>query len=92
MAHTKDEKTRLLQRVRRIRGQVESIERAIAEDAECAAVMQQIAASRGAMSGLMSEVVEGHIRFHVVSPTEDPHGPQAEAAEELIDVLRTYLR
>jgi DNA-binding FrmR family transcriptional regulator len=92
VAHTAKEKTKLLNRVRRIRGQVEALERAIAEDAECAPVLQQIAACRGAMGGLMSEVVEGHIRFHVVSPGDWPNGTKAVAAQELIDVLKTYLR
>ncbi|MDP9121438.1 MAG: metal/formaldehyde-sensitive transcriptional repressor [Acidobacteriota bacterium] len=92
MAHTEMEKKKLLNRARRIRGQVEALEKAIAEDAECDVVLQQIAACRGAMGGLMSEVVEGHIRFHVVSPEDWPSGTKAIAAQELIDVLKTYLR
>jgi DNA-binding FrmR family transcriptional regulator len=92
MAHTEKEKKKLLSRVRRIRGQVEALERALAADADCAAVLQQIAACRGAMGSLMSEVVEGHIRFHVVSPEDWPNDTKAVAAQELIDVLKTYLR
>lgn len=92
MAHTAREKTRLLGRIRRIRGQVEALERAIADDAECTPVMQQIAACRGAMGSLMSEVLEDHIRFHVVDPEAGPTAERVVAAEELIDVLKTYLR
>ena len=68
MAHTIREKTKLLARVRRIRGQVEAIERALEAEIGCADVLQVIASVRGAMNGLMAEVMEDHIRFHVVDP------------------------
>jgi FrmR/RcnR family transcriptional regulator, repressor of rcnA expression len=90
MSHTIREKAKLLNRVRRIRGQVEAIERAIEQEIGCADVMQLIAAARGAMGGLMAEVMQDHVRLHVMEP--DPALAQAEAAEELIDVVRSYLR
>ncbi|MBV8513102.1 MAG: metal/formaldehyde-sensitive transcriptional repressor, partial [Xanthobacteraceae bacterium] len=65
MAHTIREKTKLLARVRRIRGQVEAIERALEAEIGCADVLQVIASVRGAVSGLMAEVMEDHIRFHI---------------------------
>lgn len=92
MAHTKRDQEKLLLRVRKIRGQIEALERALVEDAECARVLQLMAACRGALNGLMAEVIEGHIRFHVLSPDAPPTSAQAEAAEELVDVVRTYLR
>jgi DNA-binding FrmR family transcriptional regulator len=92
MAHTIRDKAKLLNRVRRIRGQLDALERALAEQAECSEVLQQIAACRGAMNGLMSEVLEGHVRFHVVDPDRNPTSAQAKAAQELIDVVRAYLR
>jgi len=55
-------------------------------------VLQLMAACRGALNGLMAEVLEGHIRFHVLDPKSDKNAPQVEAAEELIDVVRTYLK
>jgi DNA-binding FrmR family transcriptional regulator len=92
MAHTAKDKTKLLSRVRRIRGQVEAIERALDKEHECSSVLQLMAACRGALNGLMAEVMEGHIRFHVLSPHNGKKSPQAEAAEELIDVVRAYLK
>jgi DNA-binding FrmR family transcriptional regulator len=92
MAHTIREKAKLLGRVRRIRGQVEALERALEEEHGCAAVMQQIAAVRGAVNGLMAEVVEDHIREHLVHPTGDAEAERAEGAAELIDIIRTYLK
>ena len=93
MAHTVREKQKLLNRVRRIKGQVESIEKALdAGEPDCSALMQTIAACRGAINGLMAEVVEGHIREHVIDPGRKPSAAQVDAAEELIDVLGTYLR
>ena len=68
MAHTSKDKEKLLTRVRRIRGQVDAIERALDSEQECAGVLQLMAACRGALNGLMAEVMEGHVRFHVLSP------------------------
>ena len=87
MAHTTKDKARLLSRVRRIRGQVEAIERALDGEHECSSVLQLMAACRGALNGLMAEVLEGHIRFHVLDPKSGKNAPQVEAAEELIDVV-----
>lgn len=92
MAHTTKDKKNLLSRVRRIRGQVEAIERAIDGEQECSGILQLMAACRGALNGLMAEVMEGHVRFHVLSPDDGRNSPQADAAEELIDVIRAYLK
>lgn len=92
MAHTTKEKEKLLVRVRRIRGQVKAIERSLEFDEECASVLQLMAACRGALNGLMAEVMEGHVRFHVLSPNSPKNSPQTQAAEELIEVVRAYLK
>jgi DNA-binding FrmR family transcriptional regulator len=92
MAHTTKEKEKLLRRVRRIRGQVDAIERALDSEQECGGILQLMAACRGALNGLMAEVMEGHVRFHVLSPNNSNTSPQAKAAEELIDVVRAYLK
>jgi FrmR/RcnR family transcriptional regulator, repressor of frmRAB operon len=92
MAHTTEEKKRLLNRVRRIRGQVEAVERALDQEAECSDVLHNISACRGAMDALMAEVIEGHIRFHVLDPKVKPTGEQTRAADDLIHALRAYLK
>jgi DNA-binding FrmR family transcriptional regulator len=92
MAHTTKNKDKLLTRVRRIRGQVDAIERALESEQECTGVLQLMAACRGALNGLMAEVMEGHVRFHVLSPNSGKNSPQTEAAEELMDVIRAYLK
>ena len=92
MAHTLEEKKKLLNRVRRIRGQVDAIERALDQEAECSDVLHNIAACRGAMDSLMAEVIEGHIRFHVLDPNGKPTDDQAQAADDLIQALRAYLK
>jgi DNA-binding FrmR family transcriptional regulator len=79
-------------RVRRIRGQIEAVERALDQEIGCADVMQLIAAARGAINGLMGEVMEDHIRMHVIDPGPDPNSERAQATEELIDVVRSYLK
>ncbi len=92
MAHTTDEKKKLLNRVRRIRGQVDSIERALDHEAECSEVLHNISMCRGAMDALMAEVIEGHIRFHVLDPGTTATDEQAQAADDLIHALRVYLK
>jgi FrmR/RcnR family transcriptional regulator, repressor of frmRAB operon len=92
MAHTTKDKEKLQLRVRRIRGQLDAIERALESEQECTGVLQLMAACRGALNGLMAEVIEGHIWFHVLPTDRDKNSPQAEAAEELIDVVRSYLK
>ena len=92
MAHTTKDKEKLQLRVRRIRGQLDAIERALESEQECTRVLQLMAACRGALNGLMAEVIEGHIWFHVLSADGDKNSPQAEAAEELIEVVRSYLK
>ena len=92
MAHTVDEKKKLLNRVRRIRGQVEAIERDLDKEVECSATLHAISACRGAMDALMAEVIEGHIRFHVIDPKRNPTAEQSRAAQDLIDALKAYLR
>jgi FrmR/RcnR family transcriptional regulator, repressor of frmRAB operon len=92
MAHTIADKTKLLHRVRRIRGQVEAIERDLEREADCAETLHAISACRGAMDALMAEVVEGHIRFHLCDGSRKPTASQSRAAEDLIDALKTYLR
>ena len=91
MAHTVREKTKLLNRVRRIRGQMEAVERALEGEKGCAAVLQLIAGVRGAINGLMAEVVEDHILFHVADG-DLAQEQRKEGAAELIDVVRAYLK
>jgi DNA-binding FrmR family transcriptional regulator len=90
VSHTVRDKNKLLARVRRIRGQVEAIERSLEMENGCAPTLQLIASARGAMNGLMSEVLEEHVRTHVLA--EKPTRSSAEAADELVDVVRTYLK
>jgi DNA-binding FrmR family transcriptional regulator len=92
MAHLARDKKKLLNRARRIRGQVEAIERLLEEEGECSAVLQLIAGARGALNGLMAEVAEGHIREHVIDPARRPSRAQLDAADELVDVVRAYLK
>jgi DNA-binding FrmR family transcriptional regulator len=92
MSHTVREKAKLLARVRRLKGQVEAVERALENEIGCADVLQLVASIRGAVNGLTVELIEDHIRDHVVDPAREPDPERARGAEELIDVLRTYLK
>jgi DNA-binding FrmR family transcriptional regulator len=89
VSHTKIEKAKLIGRVRRLRGQIEALERAIEEEKGCAEVLHLVVAARGAINGLMAEVIEDHIRLHVARPTKDSE--RSRGAQELIEAVQSYL-
>ena len=91
MSHTRTEKHKLLTRIRRVRGQLEAVERTVEMDADCAAVLQQVTACRGALDALVAEVVEHHIRKHVVDPDAPRNDPHVQAAEQLVEIVHSYL-
>ena len=92
MGHVAREKTKLLNRLRRLRGQIEALERAVGEEKECTRVLQQATACRGALDGFIAEVIEDHIREHMVDPAAVADDPRREAAEELIEIVHAYLK
>ncbi len=91
MAHTIKEKKPLLARVRRIQGQAAALERALEQESDCSAVLQQIAAIRGAVNGLMAQVLEGHLREHLAADDRTPQ-ERLEDIEQVVSVLRSYLK
>ncbi|QWT19480.1 metal/formaldehyde-sensitive transcriptional repressor [Bacillus sp. NP157] len=89
MSHVSQNKSRLVTRIRRLRGQLDALERALEGDAECLDVLTQAAAIRGASQGLMVELLGDHLRQHVVAP-EDVEEREAEA-EQVLQLVRRYL-
>jgi FrmR/RcnR family transcriptional regulator, repressor of rcnA expression len=87
---TSRERTKLINRAKRIRGQAESVERSLIENRDCADVLMLLAAVRGGIDGLMAEVLEDHIRLHLVGPKAKALTP--ELGEELIDLVRAYMK
>ena len=72
--------------------QFEALERVLDEGRDCSEVLQIISAARGAVNSLMTELLEGHIRHHVLDPKRKPNSEQTMAADEVIDMVKTYLR
>ena len=89
--HSPAEKKKAMARVRRIRGQLDALERALEAGADCAPVLQQLAAVRGAVNGLMSEILESHLREAFAHPAATPEQREAgiDAAAALV---RSYLK
>jgi DNA-binding FrmR family transcriptional regulator len=79
-------------RTYRRRGQIEAIERAVEAADECADVLHQATACRGALDGFIAEVIEDHIREHMIDPQAGREAPQVLAAEELIEIVHQYLK
>jgi len=92
MLDTTRQKAKLLNRVRRIRGQVEAVERALEQEIGCSDVLQIITSARGAINGLMAEVLEDHIRTQIIDPLREPDEERAFAVEELINLVHCYLK
>ena len=91
MPHTIKSKNHLLTRVRRIKGQAEALEKLLVRETECGAVLQQIAAIRGAVNGLMAEVLQGHLREHLGADDISPQ-QRSDDLEQVLAVLRSYLK
>ena len=90
MAHTINGKNEILARVNRIKGQLEAFSKAIETEEDEYQVMQLLASVRGAFNGLTAEIVEGHIREHIVDAKDKKLA--AEAGEELIDIIRSFMK
>lgn len=92
MGHIAREKVKLLNRLKRLRGQIEGLERSVNGDESCVAVLQQATSCRGALDGFIAEVIEDHIREHMVDPKAQRDNPRVQAAEELVDIVHQYLK
>jgi DNA-binding FrmR family transcriptional regulator len=90
MSQHEREKIKLLQRVRKLRGQLDAVERALGADEDCGGQLMLLAAVRGGINGLMGEVLGDHIRFHLTVESKEQIAP--ELAEDLIDLVRAYLK
>jgi FrmR/RcnR family transcriptional regulator, repressor of rcnA expression len=88
MSHISREKLDLINRTKKVVGQLEAAQRALEEDAHCADVLQRLAAARGAINSLMGELMEDHIRHHMPRNSKSSE----EAADDVIDIIRTYLK
>ncbi|ANZ90160.1 TPA: formaldehyde-responsive transcriptional repressor FrmR [Klebsiella quasipneumoniae subsp. quasipneumoniae] len=91
MPSTPEEKKKVLTRVRRIRGQIDALERALENGAECRAILQQIAAVRGASNGLMAEVLESHIR-ETFDQNDNYSHEVSKSVDDTIELVRAYLK
>ena len=92
MSHTVQEKQKLLNRVRRIRGQLDAIERALEGEHGCVSVLQQITSCRGAMNGLLAGVLEDHIRTHLTEVDAEHEHANGSAKDQLIEVVHSYFK
>ena len=90
MSHIEREKIKLQHRLRKMRGQFDAIERALSGEEECAKILMQLAAMRGGINGLMAEVLEDHLRLHLAD--KDGKGIAPELAEDLVELVRAYLK
>jgi DNA-binding FrmR family transcriptional regulator len=92
VGHTHENKKKLLHRIRRIRGQLDAVERGLADDVECSTVLQTLAACRGALSSLLAEIVEGHVQHYLFAPGKRRTAGERAAADELVQFVRAWFR
>ena len=86
------EKQKLLFRIKRLRGQFAAVERALTSGDECADILMLLAAIRGGVNGLMAEILEDHIRLHMMDPDHNSTESPEELGEDLIGLVRAYLK
>ena len=93
MSHISTARKDLVTRINRIQGQLDAIKQAVQQDdQDCASILQQAAACRGAINSLVAEIIEGEIKCHVLSPNAKANSSEAQAADQLVEVLRRYLK
>ena len=92
MSHTIKNKQELILRAKRIQGQVDALVRALTEERDCSDVLQLLSAARGALNSLMAELLEGHIRSHVLPGKQPATSEQVAAADEVIAMVKSYLK
>jgi DNA-binding FrmR family transcriptional regulator len=92
MSHTIKDKTKLLHRVNRIQGQIGAVEKMLQRDEDCSLILRTIASCGGALNGLLAEILEEHIRQHILDPKHKPTADQIGSIEELIDVVKAYIK
>ncbi len=85
------EKQKLLSRIKRLGGQIDAVQRSVAEGDECADILMLLAAIRGGVNSLMAEILEDHIRLHITHPDRSTESPE-EVTEDLIGLVRAYLK
>jgi DNA-binding FrmR family transcriptional regulator len=88
LSHLSREKLDLVTRTKKVIGQLESVLRGLNDDEQCADVLQRLAAARGAINSLMGELLEDHIRNHRPRNSKS----SAEAADDVIGIVRSYLK
>jgi FrmR/RcnR family transcriptional regulator, repressor of frmRAB operon len=92
LSHIKGVQKELIARINRIQGQLDAIRGAVEAEQECATLLQQIAACRGGINGLMAEIIEREIKVHVLSPNAKANSSEANAADEVIEMVRKYIK
>ena len=85
------EKQKLFSRIRRLGGQITAVERAVTDGDECADILMLLASIRGGVNGLMAEILEDHIRLHMMTPDQKMESPE-ELGEDSIGLVRAYLK
>ncbi len=88
--HTVHHKKKLVARVRRVKGQIEAVERALIAEHGCEEVVRTIAAARGAINALAAEVLCDHLEHHLAAPGISGRERSA-AANELVRVIRQFV-
>jgi len=91
MSHTIEGKKKLLTRVRKIKGQSIALENTLEGEPDCMSVLQQIAAIKGAVNGLMKEVLERHLREHL-GVNDITQQQREDEVEQVILILKSYLK
>jgi DNA-binding FrmR family transcriptional regulator len=83
------EKRAFVVRLRRIRGQIEGIEKMVEADAGCSDVLMQAVSARRALKSFSEEVLESHM--HACIENNSSRSESRENVRSLLTVLERYV-
>ncbi len=92
--HTVRNQKKLLDRLRKIKGQIEALERLIGagKNEDMSLILQTVASTRGALNALMGELIEGHVREHILRGDDLSVEGREQAVEDVVDIVLRYLK
>ncbi|MDY0395103.1 metal-sensing transcriptional repressor [Virgibacillus halophilus] len=85
---TKDEKQAVINRLKRVEGQVRGIQKMVEEDRYCVDILVQISAIQAALKKVGFSVTERHMKHCVTDAIKSGEGK--DAIDELMDVLQQF--
>ena len=84
------EKKDVRQRLKKVAGQINGIDKMVEEERYCVDVVQQVVAARAALNKAAMLILESHAKSCVIKAIKEDHGE--ESIDELMQVLKHFTK